>query len=129
MVKISAGIIEYNGKYLIGRRRLDKSFGGLWEFPGGKIEVGELPEETLKREIKEEFDIDIEVGAYFMTSDVETDIAHLSMQVFFAKWDGQGKIKICDHEEFKFIDLSELDNFKFAPADLPIIKKLKGLDQ
>ena len=63
-ITVCAGVIDYQGKILIAQRRRDKSLGGLWEFPGGKIEAGETHEQTLVREIREEFDIDIQVGKF-----------------------------------------------------------------
>ena len=64
MIEVVAGIIYKNNKFLIAQRNLKKSQGGFWEFPGGKVEAGETCEEALKREIKEEFDADIEVKEY-----------------------------------------------------------------
>lgn len=62
MIEVTAAVIENGGRILICRRRTGEPNGGLWEFPGGKIEPGESAEEALRREIKEELDLDIEVG-------------------------------------------------------------------
>ena len=62
---VTAALIEQDGLMLIAQRRLDDNFPGYWEFPGGKIEPGESPEEALQRECKEELDIEIEVGRIY----------------------------------------------------------------
>ena len=124
LVTVTAGIIEYNGKILIAQRRKDKSLGGLWEFPGGKIEKGETCEQTLRREIKEEFDISVEVGSYVMEILHEYDTFFLKMYVYNAHWDGNGEIKICDHEQYRFVEYSELKNYEFPGADVELIEFL-----
>ena len=122
---VCAGVIDYQGKILIAQRRKDKSLGGLWEFPGGKIELGETHEQTLAREIREEFDIDIRVGKFL------TEITHeypefiLTMYVYRAFWDGQGTIHICDHEEYRFVKLSQIVYFEMPAADEPVLAFLK----
>lgn len=126
LITVTAGIIEYENKILIAERRKDKSLGGLWEFPGGKIEQGETCPETLKREIKEEFDIEIEVGDYLMEHTFEYPTFFLKMYVYKATWNGQGTIRICDHEQYRFVTLDEMANFEFAGADVPVIEFLKN---
>ncbi|MBQ3695512.1 MAG: (deoxy)nucleoside triphosphate pyrophosphohydrolase [Alphaproteobacteria bacterium] len=125
LVTVTAGVIEYQGKILIAQRRKDKSLGGLWEFPGGKIEAGETCPQTLKREIKEEFDIDIVVGDYIWEHTYEYPTFTLKMYVYGASWDGSGEIHICDHEQYRFVSLEEMKDFEFAGADIPVIEFLK----
>lgn len=120
-VVVSAGVIYHQGKILIAQRRLDKSLGGYWEFPGGKIESGETGEQALAREIKEEFDIDIQVEKFLTKTFYEYPTFCLTMFVYQARWGGQGQIKICDHEQYKWADLSELKTMDFPPADIPVL--------
>ena len=122
LVTVTAGVIEYQGKILIAQRRKDKSLGGLWEFPGGKIEAGETCPQTLKREIKEEFDIDIVVGDYIWEHTYEYPTFTLKMYVYGASWDGSGEIHICDHEQYRFVSLEEMKDFEFGGADIPVIE-------
>ena len=124
-VTVCAGVIFNQGKILIAQRRLDKSLGGLWEFPGGKIEPGEKPDETLKREIKEEFDIDIQVGRYLMETEYEYPDFCLKMYVYQGDWDGKGEIRICDHEQYRFVDLHEIEKFEMPGADVPVLDFIK----
>ncbi len=125
LVTVTAGVIYHNGKILIAQRRKDKSLGGLWEFPGGKIEAGETPEQTLAREIQEEFGIRITVGKYLMEHTFEYPTFLLKMYVHEATWDGAGQIVICDHEQYDFVSLEQMDDFEFAGADYPVIEFLK----
>ncbi len=125
LITVTAGVIYKDGKILIAQRRKDKSLGGLWEFPGGKIEAGETPEQTLAREIKEEFDIQINVGKYLMEHTYAYPNFDLKMYVYDATWDGNGTINICDHEQYTFVSIDEMTNYEFAGADLPVIEFLK----
>jgi 8-oxo-dGTP diphosphatase len=124
-VTVCAGVIFYQGKILIAQRRKDKSLGGLWEFPGGKIEAGETHEQTLTREIKEEFDIDIQVGKYLMETEHEYADFCLKMYVYQGQWDGKGEIRICDHEQYRFVLLDEIEQFEMPGADVPVLNFIK----
>ncbi|MBE6450088.1 MAG: (deoxy)nucleoside triphosphate pyrophosphohydrolase [Alphaproteobacteria bacterium] len=125
LITVTAGIIYYQDKILIAQRRKDKSLGGLWEFPGGKIEAGETCEQTLAREIKEEFDIQIDVSDYLMEHTFAYPDFDLKMYVYKASWNGLGEIKICDHEQYAFVSIEEMKNYEFAGADIPVIEFLK----
>ena len=123
-ITVTAGIIQHDGKILIAQRKKSKSLGGYWEFPGGKIEPGETCSACLAREIKEEFDISIDVGDFLMETDYAYDFGDLKMYVYRALWNGQGDIHICDHEAYRWVRLDELKNFNFAPADVPVVEKI-----
>lgn len=122
---ISAGIISCNGKILIAQRIRTKSLPYMWEFPGGKLEFGETLEECLKREIKEELDLDISVGELFMTTSHEYEFGSFELNVFKAVSPTAEVGELNAHEAVRWVDISELDNFEFSAADLPIIEKLK----
>lgn len=125
MINVVAAVIkDENGKILITKRNSQKSQGGLWEFPGGKIESNETKEKAIIREIKEELDIDIQVESYLSDNVFnypEKDINLIALECKKIK----GNIKLLEHEDYKWVENSELENFEFAPADIFIVEKLK----
>ena len=128
MINVVAGVIRNeNGKILITQRNLKKAQGGLWEFPGGKIEPNETKENAIIREIKEELDIDIQVESYLsekMFNYPEKDINLIALECKKIN----GNIKLLEHEDYRWVANSELKKFEFAPADIFIVEKLKSND-
>lgn len=127
MINVVAAVIkDENEKILITQRNLKKAQGGLWEFPGGKIEPNETRENAIVREIKEELDIDIEVKSYLsekVFNYPEKDINLIALECKKVN----GEIRLLEHEDYKWVSKNELDNFEFAPADWFIIEKIKTL--
>ena len=125
MINVVAAVIkDENEKILITQRNLKKAQGGLWEFPGGKIEPNETCENAIVREIKEELDIDIEVKSYLsekVFNYPEKDINLIALECKKIN----GEIRLLEHEDYKWVSKNELDNFEFAPADLFIIERIK----
>lgn len=130
-VVVCAAIIqnESSKKILIAKRNADaKVEAGKWEFPGGKLEFGESPNDCLTREIKEELDLGIEVGELFdVVSHVYKDSqkeAHVVLLCYLCKT-SETKFKLIDVADAKWISPSEFDAFDWAVADLPPLAKLK----
>ena len=95
-----------------------------WEFPGGKVEKGENPENAIVREIKEELDTVIEVIEYFDTVEYDYPNFHLSMKCYICTV-VSGKLELLEHEAAKWLDKDSLDSVAWLPADLGLVDKLK----
>ena len=124
MIKVVAAILEKEDKILIAKKREGKPLAGLWEFPGGKIEEGETPEESLIRELMEEMNIKVRVNEYVGESIYDYgDGKVISLKGFTAEII-EGDIKLTDHDEYKWVTLEEIYDYKVAPADIPLISKI-----
>ncbi len=123
-ILVIAGIIKKEGKILITQRKKEDFFSLLWEFPGGKIELNETPEGCLKRELFEELNIEANVGNLFCISNYITSDVEIELMVFLVD-SFKGEIKVNSHEQIKWINLAEIDNYKFAPADVQVVNELK----
>ena len=126
-IPVVAAIIEERGKYLITRRPLDKHLGGMWEFPGGKVEFGEKPEDSLKRKMGEELGIEIYVRDLVHVSSVvyNENLNVLLMGYYCSHLSGDIQMReIMDYHWVKPIDMSR---YEMPEADLPIVEKLMGV--
>ena len=124
MLEVTAAIIQHNGKILIARRPEGDPLAGKWEFPGGKFEQGETPAECLRREIKEELGISILVGDFFADSIYTYPAKTVHLQAYFATWIS-GEIEIHSHDAIAWAVPADLQQFDFAPADIPFVNKLQ----
>ncbi|MCF2940960.1 8-oxo-dGTP diphosphatase MutT [Paenibacillus alkaliterrae] len=124
MIKVAAAIIEnQNGRILIARRAKGKSQEGMWEFPGGKLEPGESPEECLRRELLEEMGIEIEPYAYFGVNEHAYGAVTICLIAYKATY-VSGEIVLVDHDEYRWVYREELREFTFAPADVRFVGML-----
>lgn len=122
-IHVSAAIIMKDNKIFVTQRGYGE-FKDWWEFPGGKIEEGETPEECLKREIKEELEADINIDKYLCTVEYDYPNFHLKMECFICSLI-DGHLELVEAEDAKFITNDQLDNIDFLPADLLVVKELK----
>lgn len=122
-IHVSAAIIMKDNKIFVMQRGYGE-FKDWWEFPGGKIEEGETPEECLKREIKEELKADINIDKYLCTVEYDYPNFHLKMECFICSLI-DGHLELVEAEDAKFISKDQLDSIDFLPADLLVVKELK----
>lgn len=124
-IEVVAAIIKKQDKIFITRRGYGE-FIDMWEFPGGKIEKGETKEEALKREIKEELELDINILDFLNTIEYDYPNFHLIMHSFICEVAG-GKLSLNAHNDAKWINFNELENQKWIPADILVVNDLKNL--
>jgi 8-oxo-dGTP diphosphatase len=123
---VGAVIINEKNEVLCALRSQTMSLPGFWEFPGGKIETGETPQESLKREIREELNCTIEVGDLVADATHEYPTIIVRLITYFARIiDGTPIAN--EHEKLIWLSINELDSLEWAPADLPTIEALKQL--
>ena len=123
MIEVVAGVIYKDNKFLIAQRNMKKSQGGLWEFPGGKVESNETKRDALKREIKEEFNTDIEVTEYI--GEIIHHYPEKEVKIYFYKAKLIGdNIELLEHEAYEWITKEDKVSYKFAGADEKIFDLL-----
>ncbi len=124
-IEVAAAVMKHEDKIFATQRGYG-DFKGFWEFPGGKIEAGETPEQALKREIKEELNIDIEVGELISTVEYDYPKFHLTMHCFVCTLIS-GDMILKEHEASKWLTRDMLDSVDWLPADRDLIVRLKEI--
>ena len=124
-IRVTAAIMVNDGMLLIAKRKPTARLPNLWELPGGKIEPNETPEECLKRELKEEFEINVTVAEHLGSNIHTYDFGTIELIAYRTNWE-DGDLILKDHEEIRWVFTHELDQFDFAPADKAFVKKLRS---
>ena len=122
-IHVVAAIIKRDGKIFATQRGYG-DFKDGWEFPGGKVEPGETPEEALAREIKEELSADITVGDHLITVETDYPDFHLSMACYWAELREGSEMTLLEHEAAKWLSLDELDTVDWLPADRDVVRMI-----
>ena len=123
MRQVTGAYLEKDGKILIARRKTGDKLAGKWEFPGGKIEPGETPEQCLKRELMEEFGVETRIGAFICASKFEYKHLDIELLVYHASHVA-GEFQLRDHDQLAWVTLSELKAYDFSSADIPVVDHL-----
>lgn len=126
MLKVVAALIKKDNKILIAKRSTgNKDVIGKWEFPGGKVEENETEEQAIEREIKEEFDILVKAEK-FVTNVISKDKdRQIDLRLYLCKYI-DGKIKLNDHSDYKWVHKDEILGYDLAALDRELIKKMVG---
>jgi 8-oxo-dGTP diphosphatase len=125
---VGAAVLR-DGRCLVTRRGPGMRLPGKWEFPGGKVEDGEDPRAALARELREELGLDVEVGALLGTGGAVDGEASVRLDVYVAALadGGEPNLRLLEHSEARWVDASELDTLDWAPADVPVLPRLRPL--
>ena len=123
-IEVVAAVIYKDGAYFATQRGYGE-FEGMWEFPGGKIESDESPEDALKREIQEELGIDITIDKFLCTTEYDYPSFHLTMYCYLCgieTWE----IELREHKSARWLTEELLDSVEWLPADLEVVELLKS---
>lgn len=121
---VAAIIRDANGRILSTQRGYGE-WKGWWEYPGGKMEGGETPEEALKREIREELSTEISVDEFFCTVDYDYPAFHLTMHCYLCSM-LTGALRLNEHKAARWLKRDELSDVKWLPADVEVVEMLKS---
>lgn len=124
-INVVAAVIMKEGKVFATQRGYGEFKDG-WEFPGGKVEAGESPEEALCREIREELEVEVNVGDLIDTIEYDYPAFHLSMKCYACTIAG-GSPHLLEHEAARWLSADQLDSVAWLPADITLIPKIAGL--
>lgn len=122
-IEVVAAVIQHKGRIFATQRGYGEFKDG-WEFPGGKMEPNETPQQALRREIKEELDTDIEVKDLIDTIDYDYPTFHLTMHCFWCTVKS-GKLELLEHEDAKWLTKEELESVDWLPADKRLLPKIR----
>jgi len=123
VIEVVAAILKREGKYLIARRAPGKHLAGYWEFPGGKVEEGETPEESLQREMWEEFGVHADVGAYLGDNVHDYGSKVIRLLAYEVAVSGE-LLQSTDHDCIEWATLEEMRNYHLAEADIPLLQHI-----
>lgn len=123
IIHVVAAAIEKDGEIFCAQRPENKSLGGLWEFPGGKLEPGETPEKALIREIQEELNSTIEILSYINEASYDYDFGTVIMKTYHAKLTS-GNLELLEHQNSTWLAPKDLKTLDWAPVDRPAVELL-----
>ena len=123
MIRVVAGVVMDSGQVMIARRLGRLRMGGMWEFPGGKVEPGETDEAALARELREELNIVVTVHE-FLGESIHDDGRGPIKLVAYRCTHISGELALQDHDAVRYVHPDEFDQYEFAPADVPLLQPI-----
>lgn len=123
-IEVVAGVASDGDTVFACRRSADRSSGGMWEFPGGKVEAGESPQEALARELREELGVEVSVGSLLDRSTTVVGAIQIDLACYAVVFLGDPPTSSTDHDELRWIPRDQLGGFDWASPDLPMIRIL-----
>ena len=123
-IEVVAAIIKKDGAVLATQRGYG-DFAGGWEFPGGKVEPGETPEQAIVREIEEELGAAIAVDRFVVTVEHDYETFHLTMHCFLAHV-AKGRLELLEHSAARWLSLDHIDEVNWLPADVEVVEAIKA---
>ena len=122
-INVVAAVLTRGQTILAAQRSSKMSLPGMWEFPGGKIELDESPAEALLRELEEELLCKAEIGEYIQTTEHEYDFGIVNLTTYYCLLTGD-EPRLTEHSEIRWVHVAELDQLNWAPADIPAVKQV-----
>lgn len=122
-IRVVGAVFHDGERFLACRKKPGKPLEGHWEFPGGKIEPGETPEQALAREIHEELGLKAEVGPKVTTTTYEYDFATIELTTFYCTL-VDGDLRLTDHDDTRWVTSTEAAHLTWAPADIPAVEAI-----
>lgn len=122
-INVVGAVVVRDGTILSAQRSQSMSLPGMWEFPGGKIEAGETPQQALRREMQEELLCVVEIGEQVEATTHEYDFGIVTLTTFYATL-VDGEPQLTEHSEIRWIPAGRLDSVGWAPADIPAVNQI-----
>ncbi|VEI13569.1 (deoxy)nucleoside triphosphate pyrophosphohydrolase [Trueperella bialowiezensis] len=126
IIHVVGAVILRDGLVMAAQRGAGQSMAGMWEFPGGKIEPGETPEQSLARELREELLVEVEVGDFVARSDYDYSFGTVRLDAYVCRL-VSGQPQLTEHEAVGWFTPEELAGLDWAPADVPVVVELEKL--
>lgn len=125
-INVVGAVLLRGGKILAAQRGEGRALAGMWEFPGGKIEAGETPEQALQRELKEELRIDAIIDDFIETTKHSYDFGTVVLTTYYATITNGGDPELTEHAQIRWCTPAELKELEWAPADVPVVNKISA---